>query len=156
MPFQPLQDSDSDKPRLADLGLLVIRVLSVATFSYYQLASQLGLALGHLWDGSDWSLVAQLTERGIPAPSAVAAAATGLLTANLLGVLFGFFTRINALLLTLMSGFVLFTAISLSPTLNPQALSLYLAIFIGFACGGAGRLSLDFLLAGRRARRRAV
>lgn len=156
MPFQPLQDSDPDQPRPADLGLLVIRLLTVAAFTYYQLATQSGLALGHLWDGVEWSLVAQLTELGTPAPSAVAAVATGLCAANLLGLLFGFFTRINALLLALMTGFVLFSAVSLSPTLNPQALVLYLAVFIGFACGGGGKLSLDFLLAGRRARRRAV
>jgi uncharacterized membrane protein YphA (DoxX/SURF4 family) len=156
MPFQPLQDSDPDRPRPADLGLLVIRVFTVAAFTYYQLADQLRLALGHLWDATDWDLVTQLTDRGSPAPSAAAAIATGLCAANLLGLLFGFFTRINALLLVLMTGFVLFSAISLSPTLNPQALSVYLGVFAGFSCGGAGKLSLDFVLAGRRARRRAV
>ncbi|MBU6179347.1 MAG: hypothetical protein KGR69_06765 [Verrucomicrobia bacterium] len=156
MSFQPLQDSDPDRVRPSDLGLLVIRVLTVAAFTYYQLAKQLGLALGHLWDATDWNLVTQLTERGVPSPSAVAAVATGLSAANLLGLLFGFLTRINALLLTLMTGFILFSAVSLSPTLNPQALSLYLGVFAGFCCGGAGRLSLDFLFAGHRARRRAV
>lgn len=156
MPFQPLQDSDPDRPRPSDLGLLVIRLLTVAAFTYYQLANQLKLALGHLWDATDWNLVTQLTERGVPAPSAVAAVGIGLFAADLLGLLFGLFTRINALLLSLMTGFVLFSAISLSPTLNPQALSLYVGVFAGFSCGGGGKLSLDFFLVGRRARRRAV
>lgn len=156
MPFQPLQDSDSDKPRLADLGLLVIRLLGVATYFYYQLATQLGEAVRHLWDGVEWGLAGQLAERGLPMPSVAAAAAVGLEAVSMLGLSLGFFTRINALFLALLTGFVLFSAISLSPTLNPQALALYVAIFAGFACGGGGRLSLDFLLAGRRARRRAV
>jgi uncharacterized membrane protein YphA (DoxX/SURF4 family) len=154
MPFQPLQDSDPDKPRLADLGLLVIRLLAVATFAYYQLVRQLHLAVDHLWEGADWDLVSQLAERGLPSPDIIASAAVGLQIVTLLGVVFGIFTRINALLFTLMIGFVLFSAISLSASLTPQA--LYLAIFLGLACGGAGRLSLDHLLAGRRARKRAV
>jgi uncharacterized membrane protein YphA (DoxX/SURF4 family) len=156
MPFQPLQDSDPDKPCLADLGLLVIRLLAVATFTYYQLNRQLHLAVDHLWEGADWDLVSQLAERGLPSPDLIAAAAVGIQIVTLLGVVLGIFTRINALLFALMIGFVLFSAISLSPSLNPQALALYLAIFLGLACGGAGRLSLDHLLAGRRARKRAV
>ena len=155
MPFQPLQDSDPDKPCLADLGLLVIRLLAVATFTYYQLNRQFHLAVDHLWEGADWDLVSQLADRGLPSPDLIAAA-VGIQIVTLLGVVLGIFTRINAFLFTLMIGFLLFSAIDLSPSLNPQALALYLAIFLGLACGGAGRLSLDHLLAGRRARKRAV
>lgn len=156
MPFQPLQDSDPDRPRLADLGLLVIRLLAVATFAYYQLVRQLHLAVDFLWEGAEWDLVSQLAGLGLPSPDLIASASVGLQIVTLLGVVFGIFTRINALLFALMTGFVLFSAISLSASLNPQALALYLAIFLGLACGGAGRLSLDHLLAGRRARKRAV
>lgn len=156
MPFQPLQDSDPDKPRLADLGLLVIRLLAVATFAYYQLIHQFHHAVDYLWDGAEWDLVSQLAELGLPYADIVASASVGLQIATLLGVVLGIFTRINALLFTLMMGFVLFSAINLSSSLNPQALALYLTIFLGLACGGAGRLSLDHLLAGRRARKRAV
>ena len=154
MPFQPLQDSDPDKPRLADFGLFVIRAFSAATFFYYQLWNLLGEAVSHAWDAAQWDLVGQLSERGLPMPDVIAVAAVGLLAVALLGVFLGFFSRFNALLFFLMTGFVLFSAINLSPTLNPQALALYLAIFAGFACGGGGRLSLDHLLADRRARRR--
>jgi len=156
MPFHPLQDSDPDKPRLADLGLLIIRLLSVATFFYYQLVELLGKAVSHIWDASDWDLVGQLSERGLPMPGVIAVAGVGFLAISLLGVFLGFFSRFNALLVVLMTGFVLFSAIILSPTLNPQALVLYLAIFAGFSCGGGGRLSLDYLLADRRARRRGT
>lgn len=156
MPFQPLQDSDPDKPRLADLGLLVIRLLAVATFAYYQLVHQFHFAVDYLWDGAEWDLVGQLAERGLPYADIVASASVGLQIATLLGVVLGIFTRINALFFALMMGFTLFSAINLSSSLNPQALALYLTIFLGLACGGAGRLSLDHLLAGRRARKRAV
>ena len=86
MPFQPLQDSDPDKPCLADLGLLVIRLLAVATFTYYQLNRQLHLAVDHLWEGADWDLVSQLAERGLPSPDLIAAAAVGIQIVTLLGV----------------------------------------------------------------------
>jgi len=36
--------------------------------------------------------------------------------------------------------------------LNPQSLVLYLAVFLGLAIGGAGRVSLDHLFASRKAR----
>jgi len=156
MPFHPLNESIPDQPRLADLGLLVIRVLVAITFSYYQLASQLGFALARIWDSAEWPLVDQLSGLDLPMPAVIAFGAVGLQVVNLLGVFFGIFTRINALLLAIMAGFVLFLAIPYSPTLNPQCLALYLGIFIGLACGGAGRLSLDHLLAGRRARKRAA
>ena len=119
MPFHPLQDSKSDHSQLADLGLLVIRLLTAATFAYYQLVHHLQLALAHLWDGSEWNLVSQFTERGFPLPSILAASAIGLFAANLLGFLLGFFTRFNSLLLALMTVVVLLSAISLSPPLNP-------------------------------------
>jgi uncharacterized membrane protein YphA (DoxX/SURF4 family) len=72
----------------------------------------------------------------------------------LAGVVSGLFTRISAFLALLVVGFLFFSGVALSATLNPQALVLYLSIFAGLACGGGGRLSLDHLLAGRRARKR--
>src|SRR5690606_26080659 len=119
MPFHPLQDDSTDKPRLADLGLLVIRFLSVATFSYYQLAGQLGRALAHVWDGTAWDLAEQLAGRGLPVPGVIAAAAVVLAATTLLGALLGFLTRLNALVFALLTGFVLLSGITLSPTLNP-------------------------------------
>lgn len=156
MLFQSIEESDPDRPRLADLGLLVIRLFAAASFAYYQLARQFHLAVDFLWDGADWELIGQLAGRGFSSPEGMAVAAIGLQIMTLLGVVLGIFTRISALLFALMTGFVLFTPITLSPSLNPQALVLYLSIFLGLACGGAGRLSLDHLLADRGARKRAV
>jgi len=124
MLFQPIQDSNPDRPRLADLGLLVIRLFAVATFAYYQLARQFHFAVDFLWDGADWELVGQLAGRGFSSPEGIAVATVGLQIVTLLGVVLGIFTRISALLFALMTGFVLFTPITLSPSLNPQALAL--------------------------------
>lgn len=155
MPFQPLPEADSNRSALVDLGILVTRVLAVVAFFYYQLRHQLALAIDHLWDGAEWDLVGQIVELGLPVAEVVASASVGLLATALLGTITGFFARLNALVVLAICGFVLLSGLNLSPSLNPQALVLYLAVFAGLACGGAGRLSLDHLLAGRRARRRA-
>lgn len=156
MNFQPLQDNDPDRLRPADFGLLVIRCLVAVVYAYYQLAGMVRSAVDHVWSDANWGLVGQFQERGFPASNVLAVAFVALQSATLLGCLLGFLTRFNALVFALMTGFALLSALDLSPTLNPQGLALYLAVFAGLACGGGGRISLDHLLAGRRARRQAV
>lgn len=154
MPFEPLPDNRPEKIHLGDWGLLLIRIAPVAIFSYYQLGSQLSQAIDFIWDEREWDLVTQLDEKGFPAAAVLAPASVAILTIALLGVLVGIFTRINALVLTVLSGFILLAPIILSATLNPQATTLYMGIFAGLSCGGGGRLSLDYALATRRERRR--
>jgi len=154
MPFQPLPDTGPEKPHPGDFGLLVIRIITVAIFFYYQLGAQMALGIDFIWDAGEWDLVTQLTDKGLPAPTVLALVSVAVLTISLLGVLIGIFTRINALILTLLVGFILLAPIILSATLNPQALALYVGLFIGLALGGGGRLSLDYALANRRERRR--
>lgn len=154
MPFQPLPDAGPEKPQLSDLGLLIIRVVTFAVFFYYQLRTQLVSATDYVWDSGDWSLIEQLVAKGLPVPDIVAISGIAIFSISLLGVLLGIFTRMNALILTLMTGFVLLTPLILSVTLNPQSLALYIGLFAGLACGGGGRLSLDYSLASHRERRR--
>ncbi|MEQ1841484.1 MAG: hypothetical protein ABL994_13835 [Verrucomicrobiales bacterium] len=154
MAFHPLPDSGPEKPKMIDLGLFIIRVFCVATFFYYQLRDQLSHAQNYIWDSGEWNLIEQLGGKGLPLPHVVAVAAVSVFAISLLGVLVGILTRINALLLTLMTGFVLLAPLILSPTLNPQSLALYIGVFAGLASGGGGRLSLDYFLADRRAKRR--
>ena len=154
MPFQPLPDTGPEKPQLTDLGLLVIRLVTVAIFSYYQLRAQLVLAQNFVWDAGDWDLIKQLGTKGLPMPDIIAVGGIAIFSISLLGVLLGFFTRFNALILTLMTGFILLAPLILSSTLNPQSLALYLGLFAGLACGGGGRLSLDYSLANYHERRR--
>lgn len=154
MPFLPLPDTGPEKIHLSDLGLLLIRIAPVTVFSYYQLGSQFSQAIEFIWSATEWDLVTQLDERGFPAAAILAPASVAVMAISLLGVMVGIFTRINAFILTLLSGFILLAPIILSATLNPQALSLYIGLFAGLACGGGGRLSLDYALANRRERRR--
>lgn len=155
MPFHPLpENSPDEKPRSADLGLLVIRVFSAASFLYYQLLDQLQLAWNHVWSQAEWDLAAQLAEKSIPFPGIVSAAVTLAGAVAFLGIAAGIFTRINGIVLFLLTGVALLLPVTLSTSLTPQALVLYLAVFLALALGGAGRFSLDHLLAGRKAKKR--
>ena len=150
MPFTPLPETDPQKPTGADLGLLMIRFVAVAAFFYYQLIDQLDLARLYLWEKTEWDLVTQLSERELPFPGPVACFLVLVFTFSLLGALVGIFTRINSLILLLATGFILLAPIELSTFLTPQALVLYLGIFLGLSLGGAGRLSLDHVLSKRK------
>ena len=154
MPFQLLPDTGPEPPLPSDFGLLIIRIITVAIFFYYQHVAQMALGIDFVWDAGEWDLVTQLTDRGLPSPAVLALVSVAVLTISLLGLVLGIFTRINALILALFVGFILLAPIILSATLNPQALTLYLGLFIGLALGGGGRLSLDYALANRRERRR--
>lgn len=154
MPFLPLSDNGPDKLQAGDLGLLIIRVIAIAIFSYYQLGGQLSHAIDYVWNNGEWDLINQLADKHLPAPSSLALVAVAILTVTLFGALLGIFTRINALLLALLCGFILFAPLTLSTTLNPQTLALYVGLFIGLAFGGGGQLSLDYALENRRERRR--
>jgi uncharacterized membrane protein YphA (DoxX/SURF4 family) len=154
MPFQPLPDTGPEKPHPSDFGLLLIRIIAVVIFFYYQLVAQIGLGIDFVWDNGQWDLVTQLTDKGFPVPNVVALVSVAILAIALLGVCIGIFTRINALILTLLVGFVLLAPIILSATLNPQSLALYVGLFAALSLGGGGRLSLDYALANRRERRR--
>ncbi len=70
-------------------------------------------------------------------------------------ILLGFFTRINAIILFVLTGFVLFAPLELSVQLTPQSLVLYLTVLLALIFGGAGYFSLDYLLVGRRVRKKS-
>jgi uncharacterized membrane protein YphA (DoxX/SURF4 family) len=152
MAFRPLHDSDPDRLRLSDAGLLVIRLLTVLAFLYYQLAGQLRLAAGRVLEGAEWTLEDDLATLGAPMPGIAALGGLAIFSVALVGVVSGLFTRLGSFLALLVVGFLLFSGVPLSESLNPQALVLYLSVFAGLACGGGGKLSLDHLLSGKRAR----
>lgn len=151
MSFYLMPEEGRKAPPFADLALLVIRLLTVAAFFYYQLVGQIHSGFHHLWNRREWDLADQFQERGLPQAGLLAVLAVLAAAAAALGIAFGFLTRLNGFLLMALAGWALFSTIPLSPALNPQATVLYLGVFAGFACGGAGRFSLDYLLAGRRA-----
>lgn len=154
MPFQPLPDTGPAKPTASDFGLALIRLLTSTTFLYYQLFDQLMSLKQYVWDKAEWDLAAQLAERGLHYSGPIAAVMIIAMTLSFLALVVGIFTRINALVLLVITGFIFITPLELSTTLNPQSLALYLSIFLAFACGGAGRVSLDYFLAGKKAKRK--
>lgn len=154
MPFQPLPDTGPEKPKASDFGLLLVRVLAAAIFVYYQLFDQLIYALRFVWEKESWDLMDQLSDKGLYYAGPVAVVMIIAFALSLLGLVAGVFTRINALILFVLTGFIFITPLELSATLNPQSLALYLSLFLAFACGGAGRISLDYFMAGKKAKRK--
>lgn len=154
MPFQPLPDTGPEKPKASDVSLLLIRILSAATFFYYQLFDQLSFAKQFVWNKAPWDLVDQLNERGLHYAGPIAVVIIAALFLSVLALVAGIFSRINALVLLVITGFIFITPLELSTTLNPQSLALYLSLFLAFSCGGAGRISLDYFLAGKKAKRK--
>lgn len=154
MPFQPLTETSSEKLGFVDLGLLLLRLVAAVAFVYYQLIDLLGGASAYVWDKAEWELTDRFTELGLPVPGALASVFVAWFSISLLAIALGFFTRFNALVVFVFAGFALVAPLELSATLNPQTLVVYLAVFLALAVGGGGKLSLDNLLAGRKARKK--
>ena len=154
MPFQPLTETGPDRPGFTDLGLLILRFVAVFSFVYYQLIDQLGNARSYVWDKVEWDLSERFTDLELPFPGILASVYIAIFAICLFSVLVGFFTRINALILVVLAAAALVAPLELSSRLNPQTLVVYLAVFLTLAVGGAGKLSLDYFLAGRKARKK--
>ncbi len=146
MPFQPLPDKGPEKPNSSDFGLFIVRFISSGAFVYYQLMEQLRLGKLFIWEKEDWELINEIEALGLPMPAVIGVTFVLLLTTALIGITVGIFTRINAAILFALTAFALIGPLQLSPSLNPQSLVLYLALFLALVCGGAGRVSLDYLL----------
>lgn len=154
MPFQPLPDTGPAKPQSPDLALLVIRFFAALAFLYYQFYEQVRNAINFVWSKTEWDLVSQLEEKSLPFASLLTVVVVALMSIALIAIALGIFSRINGLIAALITGFILIAPLDLGTRLNPQALVLYLAIFLGITLGGAGKISLDYHLAGRKAKRK--
>ncbi len=154
MSFQPLPDTGPEKPHSPDVALFVIRFITALAFFYYQFYEQIRHAIDFVWSKTEWDLVTQLAAKGLPFPHILTVVVVAIMAIALIAIALGIFSRINGLIATAVTGFILLAPIDLSPLLHPQALVLYLAVFIGITLGGAGKLSLDYQLAGRKAKRK--
>ena len=150
MPFQPLPDQSPEKPNSSDFGLFIVRFISVSAFVYYQLLDQLNLVRLFVWEKAEWPLIDQIRDMNLPMPELIAPTLIIVLAISLFGISLGIFTRINSLILFILTAFILLAPLDLSPTLAGQARVRYLAVFIALACGGAGRVSLDYLMTGKK------
>ena len=146
MPFQLLPDNGPEKPLPSDFGLFIVRFISSGAFVCYQLMEQLRLGSLFIWEKADWELINEIATRGLPMPAAIGVTLVLLLTTALIGITVGIFPRINTAILFGLTTFTLFGPLHLSPSLKPQSLVLYLTLFLTLVCGGAGRVSLDYLL----------
>lgn len=138
---------------LLDLAILTLRCLSSAIFGYYLLSEQISLAFQHLLNGEDWSMATFLAELGLPRSGLFATAFVVITGFAVIGMIVGFFTRLCALFLAVTMGAILISTLSVSPTVTPQSTLLYLCIYLGIVVGGAGRISLDALLLGRKSQK---
>lgn len=154
MPFQPLADKTDEKPVSLDLGFLILRLVAVFAFIYYELAAELRNALHFVWEQAEWPLIDQISEKGLPLPGVLSVIFVALVTIALLGIAIGIFSRINGILLVVATGLLLLVPIDFGSSPTPQTLVLFAGIFFAVAIGGAGKLSLDYKLAGRKARRK--
>ena len=138
-----------------DAGLLLLRFASACLLVYYELAIHLGKAWKNVWHEEPWGLVDQLQVRGVPIPSAVSVAL--ILTAFLaaIGVLLGFLSRINSIVLIVIFLFFLIARVETSPNLTAESLLLYVIICTTLVVTGSGKFSMDHLLTSQRDRRKA-
>jgi len=135
-----------------DWGLLMIRLVLVTALAYYQILNQIQSAWAFLWNHRKWDLVNQIEGLTLPFPQVIAVSLVFLICLSMMGLTIGIFTRINALVLALLLGFVLVAPRLLSSSLSPQTLALNIGILLGLLFSGAGRFSLDYYLASRKAK----
>ncbi len=152
MPFNIMSDSEPDNPNGLDVGLLLLRWITVIALMYYQCWDNVVSAAKYLWNKTEWNVVGQFANLSIPFPGPLAVSFLFLITIFAAGVALGILTRICSAAMLVCIGFILVAPIELSKSLAPQTLVLYLGVFVVFLFGGAGKLSLDFLLAGRKAK----
>lgn len=154
--ISPAEDVASRKVAGADFWLLGIRILVSLPLIYFQSWKQATQAWGFVWENQPWTVADEIVALGLPQSPVISVLLIFLLLAAPFGVLIGFITRINALVLILTLGFVLIGQLdeTLSTTLNPQTLLLYLGMALILSLAGGGMLSLDALLTRRRHEKR--
>lgn len=152
MPFRFSNNKNAETPRAPDFALLIIRVISMVALGYYQIFNHIKSVWEFLWEQKNWELITQVEKLGIPFPTAIAVTLIFLILLSMIGIFIGIFTRVNALFLFVLLGFVLVAPILLSHSLNPQTILLYLGMLFALVFSGGGQFSLDKFLAMRKAR----
>ena len=135
-----------------DFWLLGIRILVSVPIVYFQSRDQAFQAWGFVWEQKAWPLSDTIAALGLPQSNVISVTLIFLLLSAPLGLLLGFITRLNALVLVIALAFVLISRLdeTLSLTLNPQSLLLYLGMGVILSLSGGGLLSFDALLTRRR------
>jgi putative oxidoreductase len=131
----------------AACGHLLLRVAAGLMIFYIHGWHKLEGGLAYLQHGTPWKLAEEVAEMRFPAPVASAFAATMLqfVCAPLLAI--GFFTRVNAALLTATLSVAILQNVLAGR--DPQLAILYVLVMAGLIFLGGGRLSLDAKLVSR-------
>lgn len=132
---------------LAGLGHLFLRVSTGLMIFYIHGWHKLEGGLAYLRHGTPWMLAKEVAEMGFPAPvaSAFAATAVQFLCAPLIAL--GFFTRVNAILLTGALSVAILQ--NLLAGRDPQLAILYTVVTASLIFLGGGKYSLDAKLFAR-------
>ena len=139
-------DPDLKSPA-AVFGHLILRASIGAMIFYIHGLHKLEGGLAYLQHGTPWTLAKEVAEMHFPAPVASAFAATALqfLCSPLLAL--GFFTRLNAALLTGTLSVAILQ--NLLAGRDPQLAILYVLVLLSLVFLGGGRFSLDALVSHR-------
>ena len=108
----------------------------------------------YMWEKTNWTVVDQMTNLGLKSPGPMAVLLIFFLLTSSFGILIGFLTRINAVIMLVCLGAVLIGPVEISTTLTPQTLLLYFGLCLTLIVAGGGFFSLDRLLTGRRRKKK--
>ena len=126
---------------VATFGHLTLRVAAGLMIFYIHGWHKLEGWIAYLENGTPWKLAEEVAGMHFPAPLASAVAATLVQFICSLFIMFGLFTRLNAILLFgALSGAILQNLLA---GRDPQLAILYTLVVLTLAFMGGGRISLD-------------
>lgn len=127
--------------RATGAGIVLLRVCLGALICYIHGWHKLVGGWAHVRDGAPWPLLDEIAEMGLPAAAANAWVATIVQFVCALLLLVGYYTRLNAALLTaVLAGAI---AQNVMAGRDPQLALLYTIAVAAFVLIGAGPVSLD-------------
>lgn len=133
-------DADPTSPAVT-YGHLLLRVFAGSMIFYIHGWHKLEGWIAYLQHGTPWKLAEEVAGMHFPAPVASAVAATLVQFICSLFIVVGWFTRINAMLLTgALSGAILQNLLA---GRDPQLAILYTLVVVTLLFMGGGRFSLD-------------
>ena len=121
---------------------------------FYQAKAQTAHGWIYLWDQKEWPLMEAMEAMKLPQPAVTAIVLVFVLLFSPIGILIGFLTRVNAVLLMVVTGYFFMSALPLSAYLSGQTYVLYLGLCGVVVLSGPGAFSLDGVFGYLRERRR--
>lgn len=139
---------------IPDVYRLMIRLLVAVPMFFYQAKLQTAQAWIYLWDQKVWPLLEAMKEMNLPQPTVTATVLIFVMLFAPIGILIGFLTRVNAVLLMLATAYFFLSGLPLSDYLSGQTYVLYLGLCAVLVLCGPGAFSMDAAFGFLRRRRR--